>query len=175
MKILLTILFLVSSIWAADKAAMVRALAACGPDAVQLDVTTHKIRPPVAAPAAGKALVYLIQDQWDSCLGCTPTTRAGLDGAWVGANHGSSFFSFPVEPGEHHLCTDWQNDLPDSDRVVALASFTAQAGKTYYFHAGMWRNDDTFWLLKLEPLDPDEGLLLVAGDGFKFSTSRTVK
>src|ERR1019366_9119074 len=31
-------------------------------------------------------------------------TKVGLDGAWVGANQGSSYFFFATTSGEHHLC-----------------------------------------------------------------------
>lgn len=175
MKIFLAILFLVASTLGEDKAALSKALAACGPDDVQFDVKTHTNGPPLANPAAGKALVYLLEEQLGPCLWCTPTTRIALDGVWVGANHGNSFFSFAVEPGDHHLCTDWQNDGEDNGRVVALASFVAEAGKAYYFKARMWRDRDFFWSLDLQPLDPDEGMLLVAGGGFKFSTSQVIE
>ena len=30
-----------------------------------------------------------------------------------------------------------------------------------------------FWELNLELVDPDEGLYLISGDGFKFSTSQS--
>src|ERR1700691_5978154 len=71
---------------------------ACGPGdasfAVKLDKTQHTL----TQPDSGKALVYFIQENG--------TARIGLDGTWVGANKNNSYFSVPVEPGEHHVCAD---------------------------------------------------------------------
>src|ERR1019366_1867895 len=57
-----------------------------------------------------KALVYVIQDIGSiNCIGGCITTKIALDGAWVGANHHNSYFSFAVDPGERHLCANWQS------------------------------------------------------------------
>jgi len=175
MKIALAILFFVSSTLAEDKPALAKALAACGPSDVLFQVKTHTNGPPLATPETGKALVYLFEEQLGPCLFCTPTTRVGLDGKWVGANHGSSFFFFSVEPGVHHLCTDWQDDTGDNTGIAALASFTAEPGKTYYFRGQIWRGSDYFWGLNLAPVDPDEGQLFIAEEWFKFSTSQVMR
>jgi hypothetical protein len=61
--------------------------------------------------------------------------RVGLDGKWVGATRGTSYLSFAVEPGEHHLCVDLHSEFLEPRRLVSLYGFTAQARKTYYFRA----------------------------------------
>src|SRR5215510_9760625 len=161
MRILLAILALSLSMVAEDKAAVARALAACGPDDFHFDVKTDKHRHPVGQPEAGKALVYVIEDQARECIFCAATIRLGLDGAWVGANHGRSYFFFAVNVGEHHVCADWQR-LPPSDKVVSLAHFTAEAGKTYYFRTRLTVAYDGGTLLDLNPIDSDEAQLLLA-------------
>ena len=61
------------------------------------------------------------------------TTRVGLDGTWVGANHGRSYVSFAVEPGQHRVCTDWQSSFKAVQKLSGAADLTAEAGKTYYY------------------------------------------
>jgi hypothetical protein len=109
---------------------------ACGDDKVQFDVKTQKNSPAPEPPDARKARVVLIEvlDRNMACWSCgTPTSRFGLDGAWVGATQGNSYFTVDVAPGEHHLCTGWQSALPWLREKVGVAEFTAEAGKTYYF------------------------------------------
>ena len=50
--------------------------------------------------------------------------KLAVDGAWVGANHGNSYFSVSVEPGEHHVCVTLQSSLVA--QRVELAHFTAE-------------------------------------------------
>jgi len=167
MKILLAIFVLTLSALAEDKT-VARALAACGSDDVQLDVKTDKHQHPVAQPRADKAILYVIEDQGPECAFCAATIRLGMDGAWVGANHGRSYFFLAVEPGERHLCADWQR-LPPVDRVVSLAHFTAEAGKTYYFRTRLVAAyDHSGYLLDLNPIDSDEAQFLMAS--YAFST-----
>lgn len=108
----------------------------CGDDKIQFDVTTQKKPPAPAPPGAGKAQIILIE-VLDRNLGCwtcgTPTSRFGVDGAWVGANQGNSYFVMDLAPGEHHVCTDWQSAFGTLKKKIGMADFTAEAGKTYYF------------------------------------------
>jgi hypothetical protein len=84
--------------------------------------------------------------------------KVGLDGAWVGANHGTSYLSFPVEPGEHHLCAEWQlGEAPSSIRyTVSLTSLRAEPGQTYYIRARFLLR-----VMDFEKIDPDQGRLFV--------------
>ena len=104
---------------------------ACGGELVHFDVSTGRgeALPP---PAAGKAQVVFVESvDEDFCLGCNQiTTRAGIDGAWVGANKGQSYFAVDVEPGQHKICADWQRIFYGQ---VDVLSFTAEPGAVHYF------------------------------------------
>ncbi|HLJ26673.1 MAG TPA: hypothetical protein VKY85_08180 [Candidatus Angelobacter sp.] len=165
-QLLLAILFLVLPASAQDKPGLDRARAACGPQDVEFHVKTNNQQHPVAQPEAGKAMVYVIEDQIP-CLFCAVTTRVGLDGTWVGANRGRSYFFFSVEAGEHHLCSDLQR-LPPADRVISLAHLTAEAGKAYYFRARISGGYESGWFFDLEAIDSDEAQLLISS--YPYST-----
>lgn len=79
-----------------DQAAAARSAAGCGPSNVEFDVKTDKQQHPVSQPEPGKALVYFLhvesQDGGILNKGWV-TSRVGIDGGWVGANH-VLFFSF---------------------------------------------------------------------------------
>src|SRR5947207_3153411 len=104
-----------------------------------------------------KAVIYVIQEREPlTCLGPCPTYRVGLDGAWLGANRGDSFSFFSIAPGNHNLCTNTQRRA-----VLASAlSFTAEAGKVYYFLARFHdREDHTDRRMVLEQVDNAKGAL----------------
>ena len=152
---------------AEDRAAVTRALSACGPDEVRFEVQTRATGP-VAEPEADKALVYVIEvfnDKYEQ-EGQGPTVRVGLDGAWVGATKGDSYFSFSVTAGEHHLCAEWQSRFKRLSKNVALASFAAEEGKTYYFRARITEQTNLAFTFDLDAVNDDEGKLLVASSAF---------
>jgi hypothetical protein len=155
---LFTILSLTSSAFAQTELA---GAPGCGAESTQFEVKTDKAQEPAQADA-GKALVYLIEDDSDFGSFPKPTTRMGLDGGWVGATHGNSYFYFSVDPGVHHLCANWQSTvLLGKGRKTAAFHFTAEAGGVYYFEV-----KNTYWLdhgngsMSLEPVDSDQGQLL---------------
>jgi hypothetical protein len=82
-----------------------------------------------------------------------PTTKYGVDGNWVGADHGDSWFAVAVTPGEHHVCTVLQSSFVG--QRVELAQFTAEAGKSYYFRT-QFVTSGTVELLEIERIDSDE-------------------
>jgi hypothetical protein len=135
----------------------------CGDPVAKFDVTTAKSTQPIGSPEAGKALVYFVEDDAEFASRPTPTTRIGLDGQWVGATHGNSHLSFSVDPGEHHLCSSWQSTvILAQGHKSAAAHFTAAAGKTYFFKVtNKWNRDVGAAITRLDPLDSDEGRLLV--------------
>jgi hypothetical protein len=147
-----------------------RVAPSCGPSEVNFEVKTEKSPHPIARPDAGKALVYFLEDDSEFGSAPKPTTRAGVDGGWVGATHGNSYFYFSVDPGEHHLCACWQTAvLLGHGRKVAVAHFTAEAGGVYYFKVkNTWVRDMGTAAINLEPLDSDEGQLLASK--YSFST-----
>jgi len=144
---------------------------ACGPSKIQFGVTTevNDGRHSLLQPDPGEALVYVVEDQKFKVVNDV-TTKVGVDGTWVGANLGNSYLSFSVEPGKHHLCTDWISGFVPHGRLVSLTSFTAEPGRIYYFRArtsasptsGRARAGAS---LDLGLVDEDEGKLLVASSG----------
>lgn len=118
---------------------------ACGKDNIQFKVKVKipnegQPSPALAAPQTGKAQIVFIEalDQSGVFL-TTPTMRYGVDGEWVGANRGNSLFTVDVTPGVHHVCVNWQSGSEKEAKRVGMGSFTAEAGKVYYFEANIGR------------------------------------
>ena len=134
---------------------------ACGPAGVSYKVSMDRSQHGSVPPVAGKALVYFIHDSGgpsgDSMA--YPTTKYAVDGVWVGANHGDSWFGVPVAPGEHHVCATLQSSFVD--QRVELAHFNAEAGKTYFFRTQLITSRSVE-LLGLDRVDSDEGEYLIA-------------
>lgn len=155
----------------------------CGPANVKFDVSTTKSHVPSPASEAGKALVFFLQDDMKYNAGPRPTTRFAIDGTWVGATHANSYFFVSIDPGEHHLCANWQSDVIPfrfgvHKRSTAAAHFTAEAGKSYYFRArDIARIDDNEIVsgpeVLLSPLDSDEAQVIMRS--FSFSISHPQK
>jgi hypothetical protein len=140
--------------------------AACGPKDVQFEPHAASNQP-LAQPDASKSLIYVVE-VFDKVVGqiSRPTLRVGVDGKWVGADKGNSYISFSVDPGEHHLCANWQSRWKRFSNEAAFNGFTADPGKTYYFRARITEENSspggsTFYL-DLESLNGDEGKYLVA-------------
>jgi len=162
MRIALALILFTMSAFAQDPAAVSAAQAACGPKGVNFDVKDDNSQHTAGQPEAGKALVYVIQDIGSvNCIGGCITTKIALDGAWIGANHHNSYFSFAVDPGERHLCANWQSHFARLSQVVGLAHFTAEAGKVYYFRTRVLGAAATNFF-DFEPIDSDQGRLFVA-------------
>ena len=153
----------------------------CGPAKVKFDVKTESGQHVLPSPEPGRAVVFFLQD--DAKFGSIPrpTTRFGIDGNWVGATHANSYFYVFVDPGEHHLCADWQSWVgPMPTRSAAATHFTAEAGKAYFFraqdiaiteHPGGPIISEPEVVLK--PVDSDEGQVLMKS--FSFSSSHPKK
>lgn len=143
---------------AQDSAAIHAAEAACGPGGVNFDVKDDNSHHTVQQPETGKAEVYVIQEiREGTCIGGCLTTKIAVDGTWVGANHHDSYLFFAVEPGEHHLCANWQSHLERATQVFGLTHFAAEAGQVYFFRT---RVVGAFF--DFEPIDSDMGRLFVA-------------
>jgi hypothetical protein len=138
-------------------------LSGCGPInvrfEVKIDVKASSGNHPVQ-PEPGKALVFFVEEDINLNL-VTHTTRGDVDGQPMGANYGSSYFYFSVDPGVHHLCATTQFGTSAEDSETAVAHFTAEAGGIYYFEM-----KNLSWIQSAEhdaslfPLDSDEGKLL---------------
>lgn len=133
---------------------------ACGPLQVNFDTSISNDKPP-SQPAPGKALVYVAAEM------PIVTLKIGMDGAWMGATHGRSYFSFSIDPGEHHLCIQWQSHRGFS-RMLSFARLNAEPGKTYYFRGRIYGLVNPQYL-DLDLIDPDEGQYLVASSPLSVS------
>jgi hypothetical protein len=164
MKTLLALLLLAASALAQDTPTQSVFHGACGLKDVHFDVKTLSGQP-IAQTQPGKAMVYVSEvfKKAPGELG-NPTIRIGLDGGWVGAVRGNSYLSFAVEPGEHHLCTNWQSHFKRLSREAGFTSFNAEAGKAYYFRARITFGANATMSLDLEAVNDDEGKYLVASN-----------
>lgn len=167
------LLFLFAPPAFAQSAPAVATAPGCGASNASFSVKTNKNQHPFPQPDAGKALVYFVEDDSNFSASPKPTVRAGLDGAWVGATHGSSYFYFPVDAGEHHLCASWQGKYMEA--YAAATNFTAKAGQLYFFRVqDTWswpKGGDLVRKMDLKPVNTDEGQLLASR--YSVSTSHT--
>jgi hypothetical protein len=166
MKTIAAILLLSCYALGQDRAAPAAAESACGPRNVNFEVKADASQHPTPTPKNGKALIYVVQE--DSI-----TSRFGVDGKWVGADHGQTYFFVSIDPGEHHLCAIAQGMGPGVRYPrVALHQLRAEPGATYYLvphivGESVYAIDAKF---DLSQVDADKGKDLVARA--KFSTSR---
>jgi hypothetical protein len=127
MRTLLLLFLMATPAFAQSSTAVNGVAPGCGTVDTKFEVKPDKGQDASAQPAAGKALVYFIEDDTQFGSFPKPTTRAGVDGTWVGATH-----------------------------------FTAEAGGVYYFRvSNTWVRSVGDAAMELEPLDSDEGQLLV--------------
>lgn len=114
-KSVVIVFLLALPVFAQDQAGAARTAAGCGPKEARFDVKTDAKQHPMPESESGKSLIYVFQDERRdpniNYMGQHPTTRVGLDGAWIGANHGKSYFFHAIEPGGHRLCSGWQSSL----------------------------------------------------------------
>jgi hypothetical protein len=106
--------------------------AGCGKDDVQFKVKTDKKSPVPGAPEAGKAQIVFVESI-KGPFGTAPVARFGVDGTWVGANRGTSYFVVSVDPGEHQLCASRQSPARSEREDVGKATLHAEAGQVYYY------------------------------------------
>jgi hypothetical protein len=73
-----------------------------------------------------------------------------------------------VEPGNHRLCTNVQSKHTGPiQSSTAATSFTAEAGKTYYFRTRTSEKEVSNLVeLKIVPVDPAEAQVLIAAAAF---------
>jgi hypothetical protein len=173
MKTVLAVLLLATVAFSQDQPA--RAAAGCGPSGTKFDVQIDKKQHLTLPPEADKAIIYIFQDaKHDSNarnIGNT-TTRVGLDGTWVGANHGKSYFFVLVNPGDHHLCVAEQAMLKTSSKTGTGLSLSAEAGKVYYFRTEVQEKCEAGPGVLLEAIDDTEGQLLIANSSLSISEAR---
>lgn len=171
MKASLVVLFFATTALAQTNATPAASAPGCGAAHIKFAVKTTKSQHPVVQPEKDKALIYFIEDDSSFESRPQPTTRLGVDGAWVGANHGDSYFYVSVDPGEHHLCASWQSFVAlGAHETSAAAHFTAEAGQTYYFRVrNTWLLEHGVTHVELSALDSDEGQVLTSRSSFSTS------
>ena len=138
-----------------DQAEFALNSAGCGPSQVSFDVTVDKSQHPLIQPETGKALIYVINGTNGYI------SKVGADGTWVGANRPKSYFSFSVDPGDHHICASMQGDHFQG----TATSFTAVAGQVLYFRLSL--KEGPYWQLKA--IDPAQGQFLIASSALSAS------
>ncbi len=173
MKTMVAAIFLpvfASPLFAQDQQPAVSARGGCGPSDAYFDVKTDRQQHLVAPADPGKAIVYVFEDMERG-----PTMRVGLDGSWIGANKGKSYFSFSVDPGDHQVCTNWQSGTfkETSKRIGAAMTLKAEAGKTYYLRTQVYERSEQDHNVKLELVEPAEGQFLISASAL--STFRPKK
>jgi hypothetical protein len=167
MKIVIVALLFAASAFAQLPPAV--ATAACGPEQVSFNVKKES-QHALPKPDPGTARVYFFHDAGTPNGFAYPTTKIGINGAWVGANHDNTYFSVSVEPGEQHICATLQSSLVDPR--VELAHFTAEAGKVYYYRTRLVVSRSVE-LLEFDPIDSDQAKYLIAS--FPLSVSNPKK
>src|ERR1700719_3502245 len=137
----------------------------CGPANLKFEVEHDNSQVPPSDPEPGKALVYVLEvfDDTPGQLGI-PTVRVGLDGSWMGANSGSSYLFFSVEPAQHPPCPSPQSNLKRLSGQRLATDFTAEAGKTYFFQAQVHvesnEGSGETWSIDLQPVTADDAKYL---------------
>ena len=105
---------------------------ACGKDSIQFKVKTTKKQTEFATPEAGKALI-IFSESVSGEFASGPIARFGVDGSWVGADKGASYFAVSLTPGVHHLCAVRQSGAKSDKVDVGEVTLTAEAGNVYYY------------------------------------------
>jgi hypothetical protein len=147
--------------------------AACGPDAANYVVKKDPTpRGPVQAPA-DKALVYVIEVMPHIPF-LTSKVNIGFDGRWVGATEADGFLNITLDPGEHHACAVYQGHAEgmDAEGQTLLLHLTVEAGKTYYLRYHAFFVKDAGGIAFFEPVDADEGELLLQRSRHVTSTEK---
>ena len=158
MKTLLIAFFLCLYLACAGHAWAVDLPSSCGDNSVKFFAKAKAGQPLPAAPEAGKAQIIFIENENQKIgIGMQATVRYGMDGAWVGANYGNSYFALTVDPGEHHLCANWKTGIKmhpaDSKAIV----FTAQPDQVYYFAGRVTAQSKDASTFDFAQLNDDEG------------------
>lgn len=143
----------------------------CGPRDVMLDVRqTDGAGRPSKQPASGESLVYVVQDVQEQVpANSSLVTRFGVDGRWVGANRGRSYFYMELQPGTHHLCVSGQWTRLRSENSIALRRIIMDNGQVYYVRVRFLYPAEGGISLGLETVDEDEGRFLVDSSAYSES------
>jgi hypothetical protein len=112
---------------------------ACGKDDTQYKVSTDKKHPLPSSLEPGAQIVFI--EALDGDFITSPTARFAIDGNWVGANRGPSYFVVSVEPGEHHLCARRQSSAKSESDNAGATTIHVEPGSVYYVEFRIKRNE----------------------------------
>ena len=136
----------------------------CGKDDVKFKVATGTSQPLLPAIEAGKAqIIFLETEDTAGMVLSGVEARLGVDGAWVGATKGNSYFVASVSPGQHHLCANWPAEFAAEWQRTGVAPLNAEVGRVYYFRVKIRHvriKDMEDHSLDLMPVNEDEGKYL---------------
>lgn len=143
----------------------------CGDQEIKFDVKTQKGASPTAGLDAVKAQLVFVEtmdkgDKYHHCLACDATTRVAVDGTWIGADHGDSYFAFTIDPGAHSVCVNWQSIASAEGRQFGTLDVNAEAGNIYYFQIAVVVHEEknpqfSVYNMTLAPIPPESGSALV--------------
>lgn len=121
---------------------------------------------------AGKAQLILIESENEMVSPFhDATVRWGMDGYWVGADNGNSYFALAVAPGIHHVCANWQSAFKTLKKVD-LTSFTAESGHIYYFQVDVNVESQHSVSFAISQINDDKGQYLVKTSALSASKPR---
>lgn len=134
---------------------------ACGPDSAKFSVSLNKAETPLPPVPSKLSRLVVLPESISPLTGCRYTiTRVGVDGKWIGATCVGGYLVAELSSGAHHLCANYQREaIP---HFTALRSVTLVPGRTYYYRVEIIENSfGGNKALHLEPIDEDEGLMLM--------------
>ncbi len=144
--------------------------AACGPASAAYKVSEGAYPQKAVDAEASTATVVFITEPIGFHTGCGIVTRVGFDQAWKGALCLGQSLVTHVQPGEHHVCTDFQHK--PTPKYTALHSFDAVPGRVYYFRAVVSVATDQDYSIHLDLIDKDEGSLLYESSRIAISSPK---
>jgi hypothetical protein len=165
--VVFAVLFLTASALAQNLPA--NPTAACGAQTESVKVKLDESQHTLLQADTGKARIYFIHDAGTNWTAGYPTVKLAVDGTWVGANHGNSYFSVSLDPGEHHMCATLQSSLVA--QRMELTHLTAAAETVYYYRTRLILSRGVE-LLELDPIDSDQARYLIASFPLSVSNFR---
>jgi hypothetical protein len=112
----------------------------CGVNSADFKVKTVRHESLPSSADSGKARIIFVQ-KLDGDFSADPTTRFAIDGNWVGADKGDSYFAANIEPGKHKLCAGRQGRTDEDKANVAAGTLSVEPGKTYYVQFTITRSE----------------------------------
>jgi hypothetical protein len=103
---------------------------ACGSFGAHPSIRLQSYAKSLSPIPTGMARLVFVQ-QIGICPHCG-VVRVALDGKWIGANKGDSWFAATIPPGEQHICVAWNAPFVKITNRIQLTELNAKPGKTYY-------------------------------------------